>query len=288
MFYSIINYIIGVIQTFNSYYFTKNYDYHEEKIYHTQDNLGNCSVLWYANYNSNSKYMYLIQPGGMSNGYAPCIKYFVSKLPNVMMCIIHKPGVLTKTNKLTHVNDTMYINDIYSHLLNKFKNTKICLLGFSAGGNCMIRYQQLLNFNACVSIDYPVSLIDTFKTMRKRFFRFDILSSWIIYNSLKNNVNIKKPNLQGYDYLCNYLSSFTNSSVNEYIEKYKILNIKPKNTLVIISKNDPVIYYKNDNRCGSTTWKFNYGGHCGSLYWYPYLIKNIDTWVKYKLKLIKI
>ena len=85
----------------------------------------------------------------------------------------------------------MHINDIYTHLLNKFKNTKICLLGFFTGGNSMIRYQQLLKFNACVSIDYPISLMDSFKNMKQSYIRFDIILAWIIYNSLKYNFNIK-------------------------------------------------------------------------------------------------
>ena len=276
----------GVCDTLYSVFSTEsNYLYTEHILVHDRDNKKNSSILWLVNEQKNPEYIYVISSGGLSKGNVNYIKLFISKLPNRMMCILNKPGVLTPLNKISHYNNKIYVEDTVNYLRSKYINVKICLLGFSQGGNSMYRAQQKLNYDACVVIDFPISLMDLFKDMKyKRYGRLDILSAWSIYLALKDNLDIKPPYLNGYKYLSEYLCLFTETNLDEYIEQYKIYDNIPKNTLVIISRNDPIINYNNDLRQGTETWKFNKGGHCGCLKYYSDLSVKIDNWVN---KIIK-
>ena len=107
---------------------------------------------------------------------------------------LHKPGILNKINKkIVHYGNEIYVKDTVNYLKNKFNNIKICLVGFSMGGTFICKAQQKLNYDACVLIDFPISVINSLRKVKyKGIMRFDKFLAKSIYGCLKKKYTISR------------------------------------------------------------------------------------------------
>lgn len=131
---------------------------------------GNESVLWFAHdmipLEDDPALVYVIEPGGLSNGNAHYIKQFLraffqkppraSDYPirdlesDTRFAVLHKPGVLIplKGDYVKHLATPMYMRDAHAYLKREFPRAKVVFLGFSIGGLCTFKGWRALNKQA--------------------------------------------------------------------------------------------------------------------------------------------
>ena len=90
------------------------------------------------------------------------------------------------------------------------------------------------------------------------------------------------PDLSGYKYIEKIVPDIVNEET--ILTDGKLKNKKYKNTLIISSKNDPILSFDDCDRFNYAEDVIEYerGGHCGLLHNYSNLVSKIDKWLDLK------
>ena len=242
--------------------------------------------------------------GCHNSHYMKGLSLFFMNNPDYSLIAMNHRGCGYQTNRLLtsyHAGKTEDLNFVVNYLIKEKKITQIALVGFSMGGNILLKWLgETANWNkikAAVAISTPFKLYDTALWLKKTGSK--IYKTYLL-NKLKQALT-KKAQFQKIpaidklakikeliDFDATYTAPLNKfKSVEDYYLKsscYPFLKKITTPTLLIQAKDDPIVPSFSipilaDLSDSITLEASNYGGHSGFIYWQ----QNIQYWLENRI-----